>query len=432
MISSSSNVPHLATSLTGPLEQLEQDLLNQQVGIEAWLRKQWLATPPPFYCSVDLRNAGFKLAPVDTNLFPAGFNNLNPAMMPLAIQAAQTTVERLCPTARQFLLIPESHSRNIFYFENIATLREILTKAGLEVRIGSLMEGLNQPKKIDLPSGRSITLEPLVRQDDKVGVDGFFPCCVLLNNDLAGGVPTILQNVSQQVLPPTSLGWANRLKSAHFRVFANVASEFAREFKLDPWMIAPLFRYCGEINFMTREGEDCLVRNAQTLLQAVQAKYQEYQIEHEPFLVVKADAGTYGMAVMMIRDPQELTQLNRKQRTKMAAVKGGQMVSRVIIQEGVYTFETFGKEASVAEPVVYMMGNHVIGGFYRVHAGRGIDENLNAPGMNFEPLAFEKTCNDPCFGNSNKPNRFYSYGVIARLAALAAAREMQDQGNNHG
>jgi oxygen-independent coproporphyrinogen-3 oxidase len=26
---------------------------------------------------VDLRNAGFKLAPVDTNLFPAGFNNLN-------------------------------------------------------------------------------------------------------------------------------------------------------------------------------------------------------------------------------------------------------------------------------------------------------------------------------------------------------------------
>lgn len=429
---SSSNVPHLATSLTGPLEQLERNLLDQQVGIEVWLRKQWLATPPPFYCSVDLRNAGFKLAPVDTNLFPAGFNNLNPTMMPLAIQAAQSTVERLCPTARQFLLIPESHSRNVFYFENVATLREILTKAGLEVRIGSLLDGLEQPKIIDLPSGRQIKLEPLVRQGDKVGLDGFFPCCVLLNNDLAGGVPAILQNLSQQVLPPTWLGWSNRLKSAHFRVFANVASEFAREFNLDPWMIAPLFRFCGEINFMTREGEDCMVRNAHTLLEAVKAKYQEYNIDHEPFLVVKADAGTYGMAVMMIRDPQELKQLNRKQRTKMASVKGGQSVSRVIIQEGVYTFETFGKEAAVAEPVVYMMGNHVIGGFYRVHAGRGIDENLNAPGMNFEPLAFEQAGVDPCLGNSNKPNRFYSYGVIGRLAALAAAREMQEQGKEHG
>ena len=36
--------------------------------------------------SVDLRNSGFKLAPVDTNLFPGGFNNLNPGF-PAAVRA---------------------------------------------------------------------------------------------------------------------------------------------------------------------------------------------------------------------------------------------------------------------------------------------------------------------------------------------------------
>jgi glutamate--cysteine ligase len=99
----------------------------------------------------------------------------------------------------------------------------------------------------------------------------------------------------------------------------------------------------------------------------------------------------------------------------------------VIIQEGVYTFETWGQENAVAEPVVYMIGQHVIGGFYRVHAERGINENLNAPGMHFEPLAFEKPCNNP--DNSLDPNcdqnRFYAYGVIARLALVAAARETE-------
>lgn len=31
----------------------------------------------------------FKLAPVDTNLYPGGWNNLSEAMLPLAVQAAQ-------------------------------------------------------------------------------------------------------------------------------------------------------------------------------------------------------------------------------------------------------------------------------------------------------------------------------------------------------
>ena len=94
----------------------------------------------------------------------------------------------------------------------------------------------------------------------------------------------------------------------------------------------------------------------------------------------------------------------------------------------VQTFETWGDEASVAEPVVYMIDHFVVGGFYRVHTRRGPNENLNAPGAHFEPLAFAEPCTTPC--QSMEPdagaNRFYAYGVIARLAMLAAAREIAE------
>lgn len=419
-------VPHLTTSAHGPLLHLERQLLDRQPAIEAWLRAQWLETPAPFYCSVDLRNAGFKLAPVDTNLFPAGFNNLNPAFLPLCIQAVQVAVEKICPEAVRLLLIPESHTRNQYYLESVATLVEVIVKAGFEVRVGSMLADLDEPQTHTLPSGRQITLERLERKGNSVGVKGFSACALLLNNDLSSGIPEILQNLDQPVVPPLALGWASRLKSDHFAHYHEIAQEFARIVDIDPWLIDPLFRSCGEINFMKREGEACLQKNVGALLADIQKKYDEYKVDRRPFVIVKADAGTYGMGIMTVHSADDIATLNRKQRTKMAASKGGQDVTKAIIQEGVYTFETWGDAQAVAEPVVYMIDHFVVGGFYRVHTHRGPDENLNAPGMHFEPLAFAETCVSPDTSKSPDANvnRFYAYGVIARLALLAAAREM--------
>ncbi|MEE9552010.1 MAG: glutamate--cysteine ligase, partial [Gammaproteobacteria bacterium] len=180
------------------------------------------------------------------------------------------------------------------------------------------------------------------------------------------------------------------------------------------------------IDFMKREGESCLTNNIEALLYAIQKKYDEYDVKCQPFVMVKADAGTYGMGVMTVKSPDEVSELNRKQRTRMSTIKEGQKVNKVIIQEGVYTHETWGEEATVAEPVVYMIGHSVIGGFYRVHSARTANENLNAPGMRFEPLAFDDCCISPekNMAPDAHPNRFYVYGVIARLALLAATREM--------
>ncbi len=419
-----STVPRLTTALSGLPLGLERQILDKSVAIEHWLRSQWLEHAPPFYGSVDLRNSGFKLAPVDTNLYPGGFNNLNPDFHALCVQAAMTAVEKICPDARDALLIPENHTRNQFYLQNVATLARILRHAGMNVRIGSLLPGLNVPMEVDLPDGKKLTLEPLKRTGNRLGVAGFDPCVVLLNNDLSAGIPDILRNVEQPLFPPLHAGWAVRRKSNHFAAYNDVANDFAQMMGMDPWLINPYFEMCGKINFQERQGEECLAGYVAEILDDIRAKYNEYGIKDDPFVIVKADAGTYGMGIMTVKDASELRGLNRKQRNKMAVVKEGMEVHEVLVQEGVYTFETV--RDAVAEPVVYMMDRFVVGGFYRLNTQRGTDQNLNAPGMQFEPLAFAEPCSSPDPDDPDcAPNRFYAYGVIARLALLAASIELE-------
>ncbi len=420
-------VPHLTTALKGPLLDLERRFLSEQPAIERWFRTQWLEHTIPFYTSVDLRNSGFKLAPVDTNLFPGGFNSLNPDFWPLCVQAAQSAIEKICPEARGVLVIPENHTRNQYYLQNVAQLTQILRQAGLKVRIGSLLPEITQPTAMQLPNGGSLTLEPIQRKGNRLGMaDGFDPCVVLLNNDLSAGVPDILKNLEQNVMPPLEAGWTTRRKSKHFAAYDSVADEFAKLLEIDPWLINPYFAVCGEVDFHARTGEECLAAQVDTVLQQIRAKYAEYGVKDDPFVIVKADAGTYGMGIMTVKDPSEVRDLNRKQRNKMAVVKEGLQVSDVLIQEGVYTFEDI--DGAVAEPVIYMVDHFVVGGFYRVHTSRGVDENLNAPGMSFSPLAFESCCAfpNPDCAPDDTPNRFYAYGVVGRLAMLAAAVELAE------
>jgi glutamate--cysteine ligase len=417
-------VPRLNTALAGPPADLERELLASTAKIEHWLRSKWQEHAVPFYCSVDLRNSGFKLAPVDTNLFPGGFNNLNPDFHPLCVQAAMTAIEKICPDARGAVLIPENHTRNQFYLQNVAVLTTILRHAGLDVRIGSLLREIKSPTNVQLASGTSLTLEPLERRDGRLLVDGFDPCVVLLNNDLSAGTPEILTNLEQTVLPPLHAGWTVRRKSNHFQAYREVAEEFAQVLGIDPWFINPYFEKCGLINFNERKGEECLEGYVASILEDVREKYREYGIKEDPFVIIKADAGTYGMGIMTVKDPSEVKDLNRNQRKKMAVVKEGLEVHEVMVQEGIHTFERV--DDGVAEPVVYMIDHFVVGGFYRVHTGRTTDQNLNAPGMRFKPLAFAAPCSSPNPDDPGcPPNRFYAYGVIARLALLAAAIELE-------
>ena len=422
-------VPHLVTALNGPLHDLEKKILEATPAIERWFRLEWQEHTPPFYCSVDLRNAGFKLAPVDTNLFPGGFNNLATEMLPLSVQAAMAAIEKYCPDAKNLLLIPETDTRNPYYLQNIARLMQIFRQTGLNVRLGSLSADITEPTPIDLPDGSQLILEPLERSENgrRLVLKNFDPCTIVLNNDLSAGIPAILEELNEQtLLPPLHAGWSMRRKSNHFSSYDDVVKKFAKLVDIDPWMLNPFFTKVNGINFDDGTGEDALVAAVDTILAKIRKKYKEYGIKEKPFVIVKADAGTYGMGIMTVHHSDEVRELNRKQRNKMSVNKDGIAVTDVIVQEGVYTFEQI--KDSVAEPVVYMIDRYVVGGFYRVNEERGIDENLNAPGMQFVPLAFAQQHAVPDMKakpGTAAPNRFYMYGVVARLALLAASLELE-------
>ena len=415
-------VPHLITALTGPINELEARVLESMPAIERWFRLEWMEHTPAFYASVDLRNAGFKLAPVDTDLFPRGFNHLTEEMLPLAVQAAMAAIEKICPEAKNLLVVPQDGD-GPFHAEHLQRLIRIFTMAGLNVRLGSLDPRLKEPRRIPLPDGDELVIEPLVRTKRRLGLKDFDPCTILLNHDLADGTPKVLEGLHEQyLLPPLHAGWAVRRKSRHFQSYEEVAKKFGKLLGMDPWLITPMSGGTVKLHVDGSRGLEQLKTSADALLAKLRRKHKEYGIADKPFVVVKADDGTGGSGIVTLRDAAELDATERR----AGLFAGGEPVRELLVQEGVSTHERIND--AVAEPVVCLMDRYVIGGYYRVHAGRRSDENLSAPGSAFVPLAFAPSHQLPRPGvkpGASAPNRFYMYGVIGRLAMLAAAYELE-------
>ncbi len=420
-------VPHLITALTGPINELEQRILESLPAIERWFRLEWMEHTPPFYTSVDVRNAGFKLAPVDTNLFPGSFNLLTNEMLPLAVQAAMAAIEKICPEAKNLLLIPERRTSDPGYLMNLSQLTRIFHQAGMNVRLGTSDETIQTPTPVELPDGSSLTLEPLVRTRGRLGLKNFDPCTILLNSQLANGIPKALESIHEQyLLPPLHAGWTMRRRSQHLHAYEEVAKKFAKLLGMDPWLINPMYTRCEHVDLAAESGAESLTSSADALLAKVRRKYKEYGIQEKPFVIVKANAGAGSSAVMTVRDAKEIAELGNTMRSRLNGRNASLQLQEVILQEGVPTYERVND--AVAEPVVYMIDRYVVGGFYRVHAQRGPDEALDEPGADYVPLAFAESGQFAKVGakpGASAPNRFYMYGVIARLAMVAASYELE-------
>ena len=114
----------------------------------------------------------------------------------------------------------------------------------------------------------------------------------------------------------------------------------------------------------------------------------------------------------------------------MAVVKEGlEDLLRSSSREGVPTFESIND--AIAEPVVAACTHRfVVGGFYRVHTARGKDEEPERAGRAVRP-ARVRVAVHPGPGRTRLAAlliRFYAYGVVARLAQLAAAIEVEQLG----
>ena len=405
----------------GILEELRQLALSRGEEIRTWMDARRQEAGAPFYSSVDVRHAGFKLSPVDTNLFPAGFNQLSHAARERAAERIRSRLTRYQPVTR-VLVIPENHTRNTGYIDNLAALRDVLQLAGCSVEIGSLL-ATDAPIEVTTSKGEVIREMPLSREGSLLKVaDGFCPQLIVLNNDLTSGLPEVLRGVAQPIAPRPTQGWYRRRKSIHFDAYDKLAKEFAMAFDIDPWTISAEFHKCGHVDFGEKQGLDCVAMGVEKVLHKIRNRYAHYGITDEPYVYVKSDSGTYGMGIMTVRSGDEVIEINKKLRNKMNVIKEGVQSTEVIIQEGVPTVDLV--EGAPAEPMLYLIDGHAVGGAYRVNDQRDAQNNLNATGMRFVGM-----CDEGEQSGASVPScQFGALGLIAELASLAAPREEYGEG----
>lgn len=400
-------------------ESLVKIIHNHNLLIENWFSEKWKINKAPFYSSVDIRNNGTKIASIDMNLFPAGFNNLTSESLDEAQNQLKILFKTNYPNVQKVLLIPENHTRNIAYLNNLYSLKTLLENSGLKVVIGSLSKEIDQPTEVKLePDGnKNLLYYPILRTQDLIHIQtGFTPDLIILNNDLSSGCPEILTNVKQQLIPPLTAGWYLRRKSNHFKFYSQVCKEFASipEINIDSWLLDPYFDSCENLDFKNLIGLEELAHKVDLLLNKISLKYKEYNIQEKPYVVIKADSGTYGMGIMIVDDAAQILNPNRRTRNKMSVIKEGQELSEVIIQEGIHTIDHYNNDTS--EPVLYMINSTVIGSFYRAHPSRAISDNLNTVGAYFTSL--------PQTFLSHANPQGYAYSVVSRLALLAGSYEL--------
>ena len=384
--------------------------------IEEWFEEAWLSCGPSIYCSVDLRDSGKKICPVDTNLFPAGFNNLSEQAQKKASNEFQKLFSSRFDGIKNILIIAEQHTRNKYYVDNLHILKSCIENAGFNVEIGYPIDTSSEIL-LECSTKKILPAYPLHKKAGKVMTgNDFVPDVIVLNNDLTSGVISILENIEQPIMPALELGWYARRKSHHYSVYDKVVREFCALIDLDPWFISTFHYQCGAVNFKHQKGLECVAVGVEKLLDQLRRKYKEYNITDTPYVFIKSDMGTYGMAIMTARSGEDVLQANKKSRNKMGMLKDRVENSEVVIQEGVPTRNMVN--GAVAEPVIYVVNTTPVGCMYRVNASRDDHANLNASGMEFVATFCEEDI-----------LRYYHelpltpHGIVARLACLASAKE---------
>jgi len=408
--------------------RVKEALERKRREAEAWFDKRWNDALVPLYCSVDVRNSHHKIAVIDTNAFPAGFNNLCAKYCDELVSAFADYLEKYHPEANKVLIIPELHTRNRFYLENVRRIHAALKLGGFEARVGTIDPDLRDQVAVLEAVEGGITLYRVSKQNGSLKAGDFTPDVLINNNDLSTGTPEILKDLNQPLIPPRRLGWRQRSKFRHFTLLNQLIQEFAEVVELDPWRISTSIARAEDVDFKDQKARDRLGDEVDNCLAEIKSEYEKRGVDHEPGVFIKNDAGTYGMAVMTAASGDDVRDARRKTRVKMSTGKGREPVTDVLIQEAIPTRDSW--EGSPMEPVIYLVGDRPVGGFYRLHRGRGEIDNLNVKGMEFIKLCFHQVADkqpesldDRC---EDASDLLLAYGTLARLAALALGMEMKE------
>ena len=372
----------------------------------------------PLYASIDLRDAGFKISPIDTNLFAAGFNNLTPSAREKATHLFRESISKRFSHTKKIALFGEEYTTNKLYLDNVSTFKNILESGGYEVFIctwTALREG-----KINLQTASQgdIILHQAHTEHHTVIVEQKKIDIIISNRDFSEGIPQEFTSLDQPIIPSPQLGWHKRKKHAHFQHYNRLIHEFSEIIGLDAWFFSAFFERVEDISFREAKGLEKIAVKTEAVLKKIQEKYIQHNIKRQPFVFIKNNSGTHGRGILTLHSADDIFNLNRKQRQEMFYGKNKQPITDILIQEGIPTSKII--KDCTGEPVIYLVNGKVIGGFIRLHCDKTDEENLNIKGMTFEPFDceteyLEKDCT---FGQV--------YGALAHISCLAAALEEKE------
>lgn len=399
--------------------ELEDFFCHHYNELNAWIDEAQAKLPMPLTSSVDIRESKFKFAPVDHNMYPAGFNNLCSKDMRYCAEYFRFAFEKVKPGLKNVGLLSESHTKNKFYLDHLFYLSEAIERAEAQVTIFSPDKNLFEDGKLpsielESHSGHKIVIHQAQVMDGVfVGVpEGalFNFELILLNNDQSSPLPIEWDKFKTPIMPSPFVGWYQRQKIHHFTHYARVAQEFGAAFSIDPDLISARFSSVDHVDFNTKDGLEPLAAEVDKVLAT---------LPEESSVFVKASQGTYGMGISVVSSGEEIRSMNRKGRNKMDVGKNNLKFTKVLIQEGVETILKY--DEAPAEVTIYLIDGKSAGGFLRTNPLRTSKNNLNAQGM-----VYRKFCIAEIRQSCDHQIKEAVYSVIARLSTLAAAYEMKD------
>jgi glutamate--cysteine ligase len=341
-------------------------LLNNSKEIIDWIDRKNQSTKSGLnllYCSVDVRESDCKIAPVDINLFPSGFNNFSSAEHLKRLSHAFTDILKI---GKKVGLLVENFTRNKHYMENVQILKQGLETQAAEVFL------------LTIDDHKVIAIDRDVELND---LD-----LIILNNDLSSGCPEELMKLRRKVFPSPEFGWHNRKKHIHLGIYNDLVNEMVSDLNLDidPWFLSTIIdRYDG-VDFKNKIGIEEVAKKVEKMLIKISEKYQVHKMKYEPHVFIKANNGTFGMGVMVAYSGDDVININKKIRHSMTSIKNGLNNNDVIIQEGVQTSKNF--RDLPCEDVLYCFGEDVFSNLVRYNSRKSNQQSLNAVGMAIETL----------------------------------------------
>lgn len=398
---------------------VHQRILQNMDQVCQWYKKVSADVAVPVYSSYDIRDSGYKITNVDANIYPAGFNNICPTDKETSIGLMGEYIRgHYGSSIKKILLVTEEHTQNAFYWENVGAIKDLIEGAGFEMRIAFAKE---MPEDFVATSSTGRTFQVGSAMPNSALLKEFQPDLIISNNDFSESHEEWAQTVTLPVNPPRELGWYQRKKSRYFAHYNDLVNEFCEVAGLDPFLMRVETEEFSDFEIENPESRLKLAAQVDAFLAKLKKEYVARGIQQEPFAFVKNNAGTYGLGVVRVTSGSEVKDWNNKSRKKMKAAKGGREIDEVIIQEGIPSVLT--ADGATAEPVVYMIGCELAGGFLRTHAEKDGTESLNSPGAVYKKMCVSDLAVDP--KGCPKEN---VYGWSAKLGLLAIAREAREMG----